>query len=277
MKEFASELESCAALMPRLADAAGKEALSHFRKQAPVSNKAGIWFDPVTEADRASERVMRQMISQVFPRHAILGEEFGEHPGEGYDAQNPAPLRWILDPIDGTRAFVCGVPSWMTLIGLECEGEAVLGTIDQPFTRERWIASAGQTRYFLRGTEQPCSVSTLTDISKARITTTDPRRTQGYFDSDQADAFRRLSETSRLARFSLDAYGYALLALGEIDVVLESGLARHDYSALRPVVEGAGGIITNWRGDPVGTDDRGEVLAAATPQLHAKVMEIVAG
>ncbi|MEL6111602.1 MAG: inositol monophosphatase family protein [Pseudomonadota bacterium] len=276
MKELASELKDCAALMPRLADAAGKEALSYFRNEAPVSNKAGIWFDPVTEADRACERVMRQMISHVFPRHAILGEEFGAHPGEGHDAENPAPVRWILDPIDGTRAFVCGVPSWMTLIGVECEGAPMLGTLDQPFTRERWIASDGKTRYFLRGTEQDCRVSTLTDISKARITTTDPRRTQGYFDSDQADAFRRLADVSRLARFSLDAYGYALLALGEIDVVLESGLAPHDYSALRPVVEGAGGVITNWRGDPVGTDDRGEVLAAATPKLQEAVMNVVA-
>lgn len=276
MTKDCTDIEASIALLARLAEEASKVTLAHFRKGAPIANKAGIWFDPVTEADRDAERAMRRMISHVFPRHGILGEEFGEEYGEGHSSTNPPDCRWILDPIDGTRAYVCGVPSWMTLIALEHYGESVLGLLDQPFTKERWIATNGKTMYSIEDQVSPCKVSPLTDLSKARITTTDPRRTQGYFDSDQADAFRRVAKASRLARFSLDAYGYALLALGEIDVVLESGLAHHDYAALAPVVRGAGGVMTNWRGDPVGTDDRGEVLAAATPELHQQVMEIVA-
>jgi len=262
------------ALAQRLADAARVQTLKYFRTGAPVFNKAGIWFDPVTDADREAERVMRQMITNVFPDHAILGEEFGETPGAD-DTQGTSRFRWVLDPIDGTRAFVCGVPSWMVLIGLEAEGQPVLGVLDQPFTQERWIGKKGAATYCRGEDSREIRTSGITDLARARITTTDPRRAAAYFNAHEAAAFAHLAEKSRLARFSLDAYGYALVACGEIDIVVESGLAVHDYTALGPVVTGAGGVFTNWSGDPVGTDERGEVLACATPELHEQAMAVL--
>ena len=269
MAYSADELNQYAAFAQRLADASRGHTLQHFRKRAAVFNKAGVWFDPVTDADRETERVVRRMIGKVFPDHGILGEEFGEVKTDG-------PWRWVLDPVDGTRAFVCGVASWATLIGLEYDGDPVLGLIDQPYTDERWFGVGGKT-IFRRGEDEfECETSGLTEISKARISTTDPRAGE-YFRDSEARAFERLTRAGRLARFSLDAYAYGLLAIGELDIILEAGLQRHDYSALAPVVEGAGGVITNWSGEKLGTDDRGETLAAATPQLHEAALAIING
>lgn len=273
MADDNQEFSNYVALANRLADEASKETLPRFRNKTEVFNKAGLWFDPVTNADRESERAIRRMIQMVYPRHAIHGEEFGEELGKNPDGEEGnSPWRWVIDPIDGTRAFVCGVPSWMTLIALEHEEKPVLGLLDQPFTGERWVGTRDETKYYHRDDVKTCKTSTITQLDKARITTTDPRRVQGYFDASEADAFRELSKATRLARFSMDAYGYALLAHGELEIVLESGLSHHDYAALEPVVLGAGGVFTNWSGDPVGTDDRGEVLACANHELHQKAL-----
>ena len=261
------EIAELAAFAEHLADAARSQTLPHFRDRAAVTDKEGPVFDPVTDADRNAERKIRALIEAAYPGHAILGEEFGEKKGEG-------PWRWVIDPIDGTRAFVCGAPTWVTLIALEHDGAPVLGLIDQPYTDERWLAQKGAV--FQRGkTSGACRVSGVTDLGRARLSTTDPRAAGGYFSDAEAGAFARLCEKTQVQRFSLDAYAYALLALGELDLVVETTLQRHDYAALIPVIEGAGGVVTNWRGAPVGSDERGEILAAATPELHEAAMGVL--
>ncbi len=251
----------------RLAEAARRETLPRFRAGAAVVNKAGAEFDPVTDADREAERVIADMVARAYPDHSFIGEEFGERIGA-------APFRWIVDPVDGTRAFVCGAATWTTLVALERDGAPVLGIIDQPYTDEYWIGVDGDAQFTRAGKTIEARTSGLADISKARISTTDPR-TDIYLKGEEADAFARLAAATRIARFSLDAYAYGLLAIGELDIVAETSLQVYDYAALRPVVEGAGGVVSNWRGDPVGTDDRGEVLAAATPELHRAAVEIL--
>lgn len=257
----------------RLADLARAETLPRFRNGTSVTDKTGaasdLEFDPVTDADREGERVIRDLIAKTYPDHGVIGEEFGETKGDG-------PWRWVLDPVDGTRAFVCGVATWTTLIALEHEGAPVLGLIDQPFTKERWLASNGETVFQRGGEARACRTSGVTDLARARISTTDPRP-ESYFGEGPARAFARLAAASRVARFSMDAYAYALLASGEVDVVAENSLKHHDYAALAPVVEGAGGVITNWNGEALGSDDRGEALAAATPELHAEALKALAG
>lgn len=269
------EIADYAAFAERLADAARDETLKHFREGAAVTDKTGPVFDPVTDADRNAERRIRELIEEAHPDHGILGEEFAEREGAG-------PWRWVLDPVDGTRAFVCGVPTWATLIALEYEGAPVLGLIDQPFTDERWIGrrvgeGGGETILRCGGAHRVCRTSGMTDLSRARLSTTDPRPAGGYFDAREAAAFARLAEATQVQRFSMDAYAYALLALGELDIVVETSLQRHDWAALIPVVEGAGGVVTNWRGEALGSDARGEILAAATPALHEEAMEILGG
>lgn len=263
------EITEYAAFAERLADAARVETLPHFREGAAVTDKTGPVFDPVTDADRNAERAIGELIGKTHPDHGILGEEFGETKGRG-------PWRWVLDPVDGTRAFVCGVPTWTTLIALEYDGAPVIGVIDQPFTDERWIGrlsdGKGETLFRRGGASRTCRASGMTDISRARLSTTDPRPVGGYFDEAEANAFARLAAAAQVQRFSMDAYAYGLLALGELDIVAETSLQRHDWAALKPVVEGAGGVITNWRGEPLGSDLRGETLAAATPGLHEKAM-----
>ncbi len=244
----------------RLADAARIETLPRFRTGAAVANKAGLKFDPVTDADREAERVVRRMISAVYPAHGVIGEEFG---AERADAE----YRWVIDPIDGTRAFVCGVSTWATLIGLEHSGKPALGLIDQPFTDERWIGVPGKAVYRRGGGERECRTSGVTELARARLSTTDPRR-EAYFTGEEAAAFAFLAAKTQVARFSLDAYAYGLLAIGELDLVVESSLAHHDYCALIPVVEGAGGVISGWKGEPLGDCARGRIIAAATPELH---------
>jgi len=262
-----SDSHTFAAFADTLAQVARAQTLPRFRNNSTIFNKAGPQFDPVTDADREAERVIREMIGAVYPAHGIIGEEFGS-------VNSEEALRWVLDPVDGTRAFVCGMPTWTTLIALECEKFPVVGLIDQPYTDERWLARDGET-YFRHGEKEiRCSTSGLEDLQKARIATTDPSP-MAYFTEKEAAAFDRLSQITRLARYSMDAYAYGLLAIGEFDLVVEAGLQHHDYAALRPVVEGAGGVMTNWNGEPVGSDDRGEALAAATPELHAAALEVL--
>lgn len=270
------ELEPLIAFAHELADAARAETLHRFRthlrveaKGAPASADAAN-IDPVTEADREAERVIRARIEARYPDHGIVGEEFGT-------VRGGAPYRWVLDPIDGTRAFICGTPSWTTLIALEHRGLPLLGLIDQPHIGERWVGARGRPTVMLRGSEPRVvrTKSSQTQLAGARISSTDPRAT-GYFTAAEAAAFERLAARAAVCRFSLDAYGYALLASGSLDLVVESGLAHYDYAALAPVIEGAGGVITDWRGRPFDADRGGRTLAAATPELHAAAMALLA-
>jgi myo-inositol-1(or 4)-monophosphatase len=221
---------------------------------APVpqaDNKAGEGaYDPVTELDRAAELALRAAIEGRFPADGIEGEEYGL-------TRPDAPRRWVLDPIDGTRALICGLPSWTTLVALAEDGEPVAGFIDAPVLGELLVGLPGEAR--LNG--RPVRTSGCTDVAAARLATTDPY----LFSEEEHDAFTRLRLSAPVTRYGLDALAYARLAAGHIDLVAETGLKRHDWHALVPAVRGAGGVIGNWRG---GTDlSGGDVLAAATPAL----------
>lgn len=260
-------LENLTAFAARLAAAARAETLPRFRAGGEVNHKAGARFDPVTDADREAERTLRRLIAAHYPDHGVIGEEFGSDRPE-------ADWRWVLDPVDGTRAFICGATSWTTLIALEHAGKPVIGLIDQPFTDERWTSADGRTLYQRGDSKRAGATSGLEDLSRARVSTTDPR-SEGYFTVEEASAFAAVAAAARVARFSLDAYAYGLLAIGEIDIVIEASLNHHDYAALIPVVEGSGGVITGWRGESPARSERGRILASAGPALHAAALALI--
>ena len=220
-------------------------------------NKASDGFDPVTEADRAAERALRGVLESAFPDHGIWGEEYGA-------SREGAAVRWSLDPIDGTRALVCGLPSWAVLVGLIVGGRHVAGMIDLPALDETLVAVDGVTM----GNAAIVRTSGCARLAEARLATTDP-----YLFADRAP-FERLREAARVTRYGLDALGYARVATGGLDLVVESGLKCHDYDALVAVVRGAGGTIGNWAG---GEDlSRGDVVAAASPALYDEALALLA-
>lgn len=258
---------SLVAFANHLADLATAETLPRFRTGLDVTDKGGAVYDPVTEADQEAERVIRAAIEARYPEHGIVGEEHGT-------VRADAEHRWVLDPVDGTRAFVTGCPSWTTLIALEQHGEPILGVIDQPYTGERWVGAGGRTLWRRAGEERTVRARGTETFASARITCTDPFGT-GFLSEDEAAAFQEVARQCQLSRFSLDAYGYGLLASGQFDLVVESSLKHYDYAALVPVVRGAGGVITGWKGEPPQDSPRGRVVAAATPALHAAAIEVL--
>ena len=260
-------IEKFTATANRLADIASQETLPLFRKNSAIDNKDTEDYDPVTDADRNAEKSMRTLIEEMYPDHGIVGEEFGVSRGS-------ADFRWVFDPVDGTRAFVCGAPSWTTLIALEQSETPILGVIDQPYLGERWIGSNEKTTFINRFGEEVARVSDVEALSEARLSTTDPRA-EGYFTQAQAQQFAALAAQARLCRFSFDAYAYGLLAIGQLDLVVEAGLQHFDYAALLPVVEGAGGVVSNWSGEQVGSDGRGEIIAAASQPLLDHVLTVL--
>jgi len=223
-----------------------------------ADNKAVGGFDPVTEADRAAERALRAAIERRFPGHGIWGEEYGI-------ARPEAEIRWSLDPVDGTRALVCGLPSWAVLVGLLEGGQHVAGMIDLPALDECLVAVDGEA---LRNGE-PVRTSGRSLLAEARLSTTDPNLFVGV----ELDSFERVRLQCQLTRFGLDAMAYARVATGDIDLVIESGLKRHDYDALVAVVRGAGGYIGDWKG---GDDfSGGRVVAAASRELYDAAVGIL--
>ncbi|MEM6293345.1 MAG: histidinol-phosphatase [Myxococcota bacterium] len=263
-----TELAALVDFAHRLADAARAETLPRFRTALEVDNKIAASFDPVTDADREAERVIRALIEAEQPEHGILGEEFGV-------LRPDASHRWVLDPVDGTRSFICGAPTWTTLIALEQVQEPLVGIIDQPYIGERWCGVPGKTTVTHAGSTRVARTSGCVSLSDARISTTDPRDV-AYFTRTESAAFAELASACKLARFSMDAYAYALLAVGQLDLVVESALAHYDYAALAPVVRGAGGVITSWNGGPFDADAGGFLVAAATPELHAQALAVLA-
>ncbi len=249
----------------RLADAARAEALPWLESGGAAADKnEGGAFDPVTEADRAAERAMRALIEAEYPDHGIAGEEYGEKPAAGQ-------WSWSLDPIDGTRAFICGLPSWTVLIALLRHGEPVLGVIDTPRLDERYSGVAEQGFLTTGGKTRELRVSGCTRLAEARLCTTDVF----LFAGSEAEGFERVRRAARLTRYGLDAYGYARLAAGWVDLVIESGLKTHDYNALIPVVRAAGGVIGDWEG---GEDfSGGRLVAAASPELFDEAVRLLAG
>lgn len=262
-----SEVEHLSSFASELADAAGKVILPYFRRTLAIDNKASTGgFDPVTEADRRAEEEIRRIIRLRFPDHGIMGEEYGFEPGR-------AGLTWVIDPIDGTRAFMCGMAQWGTLIALNDGTRPIVGVLDQPYTGERWVGASGHS-HFLRGTHERQQLQTRRGVTLAQATlsTTSP---VGYFDEREQAAFWALSRATRLTRFGGDCYGYGLVALGCIDVIVESGLKAWDIQALIPIVEGAGGVVTDWHGQPC--PDGGQVVACGDPALLPEVLQVLAG
>ena len=242
----------------KIASAAAAETLPRFRRHGTVDNKIEGGFDPVTEADRAAERAIRAVIRGAFPDHGILGEEDG---GERLDSRHI----WVIDPIDGTRSFISGLPVWGTLAGLTVDGRAEAGLMSQPFTGELFYCDGATSRYEGPGGGSELVTRKTMDLGAAT--------TPAYFRGRKRDAYDRLEGCVRLARYGVDCYAFAMVAAGFIDIVVETGLQPYDIVALIPIVARAGGVVTASDGGPA--EKGGEIVAAATPELHAKVLDIL--
>jgi len=251
-----------AEFLRRLAAVAAAETLPRFRQNGSVTNKEATGFDPVTEADREAERALRAVLKARFPDHGILGEEWGS---ENLDRRHV----WVIDPVDGTRAFIAGLPTWGTLIGLLDRGDAVAGLMAQPFTGELFFAVGGRGVYEGPGGPRPLAARNTVRLADATLCTTSP----ALFGAARP-AYDRLEASVRLVRYGTDCYAYAMLAAGHVDLVIEAGLQAYDIVGLIPLIEAAGGVVTDWRGGPA--EAGGAIAAAATPALHAAALEILA-
>ncbi|WP_046862621.1 histidinol-phosphatase [Microvirga massiliensis] len=246
-----------------LATLSGQAILPFFRSAIAADDKSrGGAFDPVTEADRAGEATMRQLIKRTFPTHGIIGEEFGS---ENTDAE----YVWILDPIDGTRAFIAGLPTWGTLIGLSRNGRPVFGMMHQPFTGERFFGDGGSATFRGPGGERHLRTRRCRSLSEAILSTTSPK----LFAGEELRAYDRVESVARLTRYGCDCYAYCMLAAGHIDLVIESGLKSYDIAALIPIIEGAGGIVTTWDGGSAASG--GGIIAAGDKRIHAAALELL--
>ena len=247
------------AFAEQLADSAAAAIQPYFRATLDVEDKGGRLYDPVTVADKAAEEAMRALIQAQYPEHGVLGEEQGAVTGS-------SPLTWVLDPIDGTRAFITGLPLWGTLIALNDGERPVIGVMNQPFTGERFVGTpegawARDTRLKTRA---------CPELSAATLMCTTP----DMFDTPaRKQAFEAVAGQARLMRYGGDCYAYCMLASGFVDVIVEASLQPYDVQALMPIIEGAGGVITAWDG---GTAQHGgAVVACGDPVLHAKVVEML--
>ena len=250
-----------------LADISGEAILPYFRKPLAVKNKAGlVGFDPVTAADRAAERAIRKAVVQRFPDHGIVGEEYGTIAGEGR-------YRWVVDPIDGTRAFITGSPLWGTLIGLTDGEMPILGLMNQPFTGERFWSDGRQARW--RGADgkaRRIRTRACARLADAVLTTTHP---DVFAAPADAERFNGVRSRVRMTRYGGDCYGYCLLALGCIDIIVEAGLKTYDIVPLVPIIEGAGGVVTTWEGEPA--LEGGRIVAAGDRRVHEQALAILRG
>lgn len=250
----------------KLADRSGEVIRPYFRQSLTIDNKAGLQaFDPVTEADRGAEAAMRALIEAEYPNHGILGEEFGNKPANG-------PFTWTLDPIDGTRSFMIGLPAWGTLIGLSHEGAPLLGIMDQPHVGERFWSSgtaaycrhAGGERSVMK--TRPCA-----SLSGAILAATAP----DMFKGDDQPRFAALSSQVRMTRFGGDCYLYCLLAMGLIDIVAEASLKPFDIAPLVPIIRAGGGVVTTWDGGD--SSQGGRIVASGDPALHEQALKFLTG
>lgn len=250
------------AFFDMLAEAAKAETLPRFRAGTDIVNKEASGFDPVTEGDRAAETAIRHLIEEHFPDHGILGEEHGS---VGLERE----YVWVIDPIDGTRAFISGVPVWGTLIGLYRNGDAVMGMVDQPFTGERYFADGRQSHYSGPDGARILSTRPCNALSDAIMFTTSPH----LFTNGRKERFEAIQDQVRLFRYGCDCYAYALLAAGHIDLVVECDLKAYDVGGLIPVIEQAGGIVTDWSGGPA--EQGGEIVAAGSRAVHEAALTML--
>jgi histidinol phosphatase-like enzyme (inositol monophosphatase family) len=246
-----------------MADAARKVILPHFRRANLLADSKEIdRFDPVTIADRESELAMRSILARLRPNDGILGEEFGEKRGQ-------SGLTWVLDPIDGTRSFLAGAPTWGVLIGLRNAQGPIYGLIDQPFIGERFEGGLGRAVTHGPLGEMALKTRPARPLSQAILFSTFPE----VGTRAEAQAFARVSTRAKLTRYGTDCYAYALIAAGQIDLVIEAGLQPYDVQAPIAVITAAGGIVTNWQGGPA--HDGGQILAAANAEIHAEALALL--
>jgi myo-inositol-1(or 4)-monophosphatase len=254
-----------AVFVDRLASVSGEAILPFFRTSLGIDNKgSGDTFDPVTAADRSAETAMRTLIRQTFPDHGIIGEEFGS---ERTDAENV----WVLDPIDGTKSFIVGMPAWGTLIALTRAGEPVYGMMHQPFTRERFTGDGGAARYRGPAGERALRVRRCARLADAILMTTSPLLMKA---ADRA-AFAKVEAAVRMSRYGGDCYAYCMLAAGHVDLVIETELKPYDILPLIPIITGAGGLVTAWDGGSPRAG--GRIIAAGDARAHEAAMKILNG
>jgi len=258
-----SEITTLFATAHAAADVAKTITLSYFRSdRLNTENKASDGFDPVTRADREAEAAIRDVLRKLRPQDAVMGEELGTTDGT-------SGLTWVLDPIDGTRGYISGTPPWGTLISVRDARGPILGLIDQPYIGERFIGGPGVAELHNNAGIHPLGVRPAASLSDAILFTTFPE----VGTENERAAFQQLSTKIRLTRYGMDCYAYALLAAGQIDLVVEAGLHAYDIQAPIAVISAAGGIVTDWRGDPV--HEGGRVLAAASEALHSAALEVL--
>jgi inositol-phosphate phosphatase/L-galactose 1-phosphate phosphatase/histidinol-phosphatase len=255
------DLDDFLTFAQRLADAAGEVIRPYFRKPLAIRDKADL--SPVTAADHESEEVMRALIERHFPEHGILGEEFGS-------VREDAEFVWVLDPIDGTKSFISGLPLFGTLIALTRDRRPVLGVIDQPISRERWTGASGRPTT-LNGASIHCRACPM--LASATLFATTP----DMFRGQDAPSFARVSAAVKLTRFGADCYAYGLLAAGFVDLILEASLKPYDFCAMVPVVEGAGGVATDWQGDGLDLSSDGRILVAGDRRTHDAALALIGG
>ena len=250
------------AIAHRLADAAGEVIRPRFRTELNIETKADE--SPVTIADREAESAMRAIIEKEAPRHGIRGEELPDVAGDG-------EWCWYLDPIDGTKLFISGIPLFGTLIALARNGNPLLGIIDQPITQERWVGSMDGTATL---NSRVLATTLNDDLSKAKLFTT----SMSYYSTDQVTAFERLSDATGMTRMGMDCYAFAMLASGFVDIVTEGNVHEWDVAAHVPIIENAGGVVTDWNGSRLRFEGQvkiDNILATANPALHAKALAIL--
>jgi histidinol-phosphatase len=252
-----------ASFVDRLASVSGETILPFFRTALAVENKKpGGGFDPVTAADRAAENAMRALIRKTFPGHGILGEEYGTERAE-------AEYMWVLDPIDGTKSFIAGMPAWGTLIGLMRKGEPVFGMMHQPFIGERFSGDGAAARYRGPAGDRDLHVRPCAGLADALLFTTSPLLMN---ETDRA-IFRRVEDTVKLSRYGGDCYAYCMLAAGQIDLVIETEINPHDIVALIPIITGAGGLVTTWENEA--PQQGGRIIAAGDRRVHEAALEML--
>lgn len=255
-----AEIEQYLQFAVAAAEAAGPIALGYFRNGVRVADKsAGGIFDPVTAADREIEAALRKAIAARWPEHGVFGEEEGRVLGS-------SALDWVIDPIDGTRAFITGMPAWGIMLGLVEAGEPRLGVVHQPFLGETYYGCGANAWLRAGGVATALRARPTRELADAILYCTHP----SMFAGDDATAFERVVAACRMSRFGGDCYAYCLLAMGQIDMVVENGLQPYDILPLMPILEGAGAVVTDWQGRRPLTG--GHVAVAATPQLHAALL-----
>jgi myo-inositol-1(or 4)-monophosphatase len=254
-----------AAFVDELATVSGETIRPFFRSALGVENKSRSGgFDPVTAADRAAEAAMRTLIKRTFPAHGVIGEEL--------EADNPnAEYVWVLDPIDGTKSFICGMPIWGTLIALTRRGQPIYGMMHQPFTREHFSGDGKGARYRGPAGERDLRVRSCAELSDAIMLTTSPL----LMNEADRQCFGRVQNAVRLSRYGGDCYAYCVLAAGHVDLIIETELKPHDVMALIPIIEGAGGIMTTWENEPA--LNGGRIVAAGDKRVHAQAMKLLNG